>query len=700
MIRFFSNLPLFVSIIPLIVSILVSYYFYRNSVLTGFRKFMLITIKSLGIFLLLELFIEPSLFSELRSEKVGRNIVLVDDSRSNELSSANISRKEQIKRLLKERSNFRNNDWLYYFSSGNVKHFKTDEVDTASFSGCKTDLNEALFGIRTQFPESEFSSLTVVSDGCFNSGGNPLYKLKEFNCPVNTIAIGDSIQKKDLVIEKVLYNEKAFTNSRNVINVYFSAFGFGKQQVLLTLEREGQTIESKNIVLNGENSDYQSQFTVTESKRGFVKYRVKIDNKPGEVTYRNNTFDFLIRYIDDRVNVLYISSGPGYDNSFVLEILKRVGNYSITTRVQKNQSDFFEGPIDFNKFGDVSIVFLVGYPSDKINTSVYENLVTKIQQFKTPVLFIAQRNSDLGKLESLNDNIPFSASKSGSSEKLCGLRSTKSETTPENLPSVENLPQIFRNTGNITLKPGAVALIVDREKGEPILITQQNKNMNSAAFLAYGLWKWQLNDKTDNEKTAQDLIVHMVNQTVSRDKNVKIEIKPLKNVFDYTEPVEINSNIFDENHDAIGNAKVECDLIKNGTQVRSNIEFVKSNDYYSLKLPEMPVGDYIVNVRAYLDNNLYASGSSRFIVDTLNTEFLTSKSNFDNLRSLSLNTGGSFYKLLDMNDETKLNLNTKELNKEIRSTLIDNLWENKYYLIVIILIFSVEWFLRKRNNIA
>ena len=107
-------------------SVLISYYFYRKSSLNQFKKYLLLTIKSIAIFLLCILFIEPSFLFHKRNNSTTANILLVDNSRSNELTLNDKTKKSvQVKNLL---GNFKNigNIKSYTFSSG--------EANTFSFS--------------------------------------------------------------------------------------------------------------------------------------------------------------------------------------------------------------------------------------------------------------------------------------------------------------------------------------------------------------------------------------------------------------------------------------------------------------------------------------------------------------------------------------------------------------------------------------
>lgn len=104
-----------------------------------------------------------------------------------------------------------------------------------------------------------------------------------------------------------------------------------------------------------------------------------------------------------------------------------------------------------------------------------------------------------------------------------------------------------------------------------------------------------------------------------------------------------------------------------------------------------------------MKNELYAKDNSRFLVDTINTEYKVTKSNFDNLKELALNTGGQFFqagsdyssleKFLDTLNNRSISSSKPVIQKRF------DLWENKYVLILIIALFTVEWVIRKRNNL-
>lgn len=697
MIRTSINYSLVVVCVLLIFSFLISYFFYRNSALDKFKKYFLVALKTLGIFLLLVLFIEPSYFFSTISKPENLNLILVDNSRSNNLPfRENQTKASQVGSILNSGKNFFKGQKGFTFSSGDAEPLNLASADSLTFGGFETNLNGALPSIMTGVSAGNINTITIISDGNFNPGGNPLYKLKELNCPVFTIGTGDSVQHKDIVLDKILYNEKAFLNTNNTIKVYFSAFGFNNNNVNVNLKREGTIISSKNFAVDNNSKSAELDFDVTESKPGYIKYTIEAGNLPGEITYENNKTDILIKYLDNKVNLLYVSSGPGYDNSFVGSILKRVNNYHVVSHVQKSPIDFFEGNIDYNKFPDFSLIFLLGFPSAQTNKELANSILSKSREYKIPVVFFAQKNSDY---KSLNDYLPVSINNS-SQENIVSLKSTQTTTEYDFLKGLDNTAQIFRNVSGITPKSGSDVLASDKTSGEPVLIEGSENNINSLAFLCYGIWKWELNEKQDNEKFTEKFLTGIINRTLSKDKKEKLTITPAKNIFDYTENVLINAEALDENSKPINNITIKGELYKNNSKIK-DCDFTFVNNAYSSNLYRLPAGDYVLDAKAYKENNIYAESSVRFLVDTINTEYLITKSNFDALKIISQNTGGEFFAGTDSINTyiEKVNSFKKQIISGELAYLKFNLWENKFILIFIILLFSAEWFFRKRNNI-
>ncbi len=690
-----SYSPLFL-VLFIIIAAAVSWYFYRNTALSSPKRYILMALKAIAVFILLALFIEPVLSYLTGSEKQGRDIVLIDISRSGSLEN----RSAELRNILNEAGIEKSEGNVFGFSGNIAALSNTDSIE---FTGFSTDLASSLRSLKEQYPDGSYSTVTIISDGILTDGGNPLYEAQKFVAPFIVFPLGDTVLKKDIVIKKIAANEKAFTGTAVKIKAYLNIFKSSQAVMNVKLLREGIEIKSQQVNILPGQSNYEADFDVTETAPGKVRYTITAENLPDELTYKNNKSDLYITYIDNKVNILVISGGPGYDNEFTGSVLKRIGNYNITYRTQKSAGEFYEGPIDTRQFAELSTVFLLNFPATVTSAALANEIANNTKQFNIPVIFFAGKNSDYQKLGSFEDLIPFSVSRPNSGESILKLQPVGGiENGLDKIPGLGAANEIFKNVSGILPKPGSITLATDRASGEPIILNRVSGMSRSSAFLGYGLWRWKLNQGTNAEKTMEAMLIEMINMTLQKEKRTKLRVYPAKDIFDYTEGVKIYAEVYDENYLLTRNAKLTGKVTRKDGTSAGELKFTPADNKFTAELPHLPANDYYIECDAEYNGTYWAKDNNRFLSDTVNTEYLETRPDYDLLNVLASKTGGAvitadsvkeYSAILNKLKETLPKEETKE--KYLRF----DLWGNKYYLLLVILLFSIEWILRKRNNI-
>lgn len=688
-----SYSPLFLALF-LIIAAAVSWYFYRNQTLSTPFKIFLISLKALALFLLMALFIEPVLSYLVKNDNAAIDIVLVDNSRS--LLTA--GKQDELNSVIAGADIFGGVKRVFTFSNSTGL---VSTKDSLFINGYSTDLSSSLGKLKENYPDRSFSSITIISDGIFNSGVNPLYEVKNMGVPIITIAIGDTVQQKDIVLSKVVYNSKSMVNTPVKIKAYLNAYGFQGTSININLLREGNVAASKTVQLTGEQN-YETEFDISESTPGKTRYRIDITPSAGELTVKNNYEDFFITYLDNKISVLVISGGPGYDNEFTGSVLKRIGNFGITYRTMKSPGEFYEGAIAPNTFGELSALFLLNFPTAVTSAALMSDISNQVKLYKTPVVFFAGKNTDYGKLASLEEQVPFSISRPNSGETQFGLQIVGTSENPLVKLSGLGSQQVFRNVSGIIPKPGAVTLATDKASGEPVIISRITADSRSAAFLGYGMWRWKLNSGTNAEKTMEEFLLASIQMSIEKEKKTRLKVYPEKDVFDYTEEVRLIAEAYDDKFLPTRNAKVTAKLLdKNGSKA-GELELKPDGSRFLGVLPPMAAGDYTIECSAEFTDGVYATDKSRFLSDTVNSEYKVTRTDAAILRELANNTGGVYVEKGGYNDLNTLLGRIKSSKTEAlmpEKTIRFDLWNNKYFLILLILLFATEWALRKRNNI-
>jgi hypothetical protein len=693
-----SQYPLAIALLFLAISIAAAVFSFRKSHLSNRKKYALIAVRSIAYFLLLTLLLEPAIltFAKLNNETI--DVILVDNSRSNLLQGIRgISKIDQINNLLSNKTLTSGNHKVFLFSN-NTDALTDNNNIKLSYDGYETNLSDALKTLKTTLSGQPVSSITVISDGIITSGGNPVYDAKEFQAAFNVIGIGDTVQKKDIVVYNVLHNEKAFANTATTIKVDLRSYESVNENVNLHLQREGVTITSKVINIKNNPSLDEVTFDITESAPGFIRYRILADPVSGEMTQKNNYSDFIIEYIDNKTNVLFISSGPGYDNALIESIFKRIKNYSLTIRTAKNNTEFYEGGIDYRAFGELSAVFLLGFPETGFSTDVIRNIAAKCKDYNVPVIFFAQKNTDYHLLDLFEELIPFSVTRS-SGENITTLNviNHAGDNASKFPNELNNSVQVFKNQSGIIQKPGSEVLITDRTSGEPLFITRSYGKTKSTAFLGYGMWRWRLNTRSNNESAAEKFIVETVNLSLLKDKKTKLRVYPVKNIFDYKEGVSFNAEVYDDEYRLTRNAVVTANVYSKDKKFSQKITFTADENIFKSSISGLNSNDYTIDAEAEIDNSIYAKDNNRFLVDTLNTEYRNTRSDFSTMTELARNTGGNFLTAAEYSPDLLKRIENPE--PAALHSRRNNLWENKFVLFLIIGLLTIEWVVKKRNNL-
>ena len=303
----------------------------------------------------------------------------------------------------------------------------------------------------------------------------------------------------------------------------------------------------------------------------------------------------------------------------------------------------------------------------------------------------------------MDEFIPFNISRPNAGENLFRLQPVNIEGNGMGKVSgIGSTNEIFRNVSGIMPKPGSITLATDKSSGEPVMINRVSGNTRSTAFLGYGLWRWKLNPGTNAEKTLESMLLETINMTLQKEKRTKLRVYPATDIFDYTQPVKIYAEVFDENYLPTRNAKVTGKVLRKDGSSTGELLFTAEENKFTAILNPLASGDYYIECDAELNGSYYARDNSRFTSDTLNTEYLETRTNLALLIELASKTNGDVVVKDSLGNYTKLLDKYRNLpsNESLSSKYLRfDLWGNKYYLLLVILLFSIEWVLRKRNNI-
>jgi hypothetical protein len=285
----------------------------------------------------------------------------------------------------------------------------------------------------------------------------------------------------------------------------------------------------------------------------------------------------------------------------------------------------------------------------------------------------------------------------------------------------ESLAPLIKTETHFTAKPEsevlAEATIQGVKLGEPLVISRAVGRSRQIAFTGYGLWQWKLTsfgrerafaslsrkkDSTAAGESALDIFLgNSTRWLVTKDDQKRVRIAPTRKLYDAGEKIEFAGQVYDESFVPVDGASVTAKVM--GANLSSPIQLTLeplSNGRYSATLPQgLAAGDYTFSGEAKGDSKLLGTDGGRFNVGDYSIEFAEPRMRSDILRSLAERTGGKFYTpetaaSLMKDIEASSNFHAKKI-EEKKDFEGRNMWQ---LLILAVMFFSTEWFIRKRTG--
>jgi hypothetical protein len=119
------------------------------------------------------------------------------------------------------------------------------------------------------------------SDGIYNTGVSPLYS--NFKVPVHTVGLGDTVQRKDLVLNALRYNKVAYQGNKFPLQAEVRVHALPNQNVSVTVLGNGKTIATSQQQ-SANKTLLIFDFLVDADKAGIQRFDVVMQGVPTETT--------------------------------------------------------------------------------------------------------------------------------------------------------------------------------------------------------------------------------------------------------------------------------------------------------------------------------------------------------------------------------------------------------------------------------
>ena len=691
--------------IGLILIVVYSIYVYRFTLppVSKFKKGILTLLRSLALILLLFIFFEPVLTLIKKQILTPLNYFFIDNSKSITIKDGT-DRVSNLSSVTEKLNSASINGEKYFYSFASAVHsINNDSLNKLNFNESSTDFSK-IFSKINQI-ENNIASITIISDGVITQGSTPIYSAEKIGVPVFTVGIGDSSKKNDIEIKNVINNEFIYSETPTTILATILNKGFAGKTTQISLYENSQLVEQKSVTLDQSGVNSVS-FDYTPKQSGEKKLSIRINSIQGESNSLNNQKVFYVDVLSNKINVLLIAGSPSSDLTFIKNALTSDNNMRVNTLTQITPGNFLEANANA-KLDSADIIYLLGFPTNSTSEDFLNRLANKLENKSTPFFLLLSGDVDIRKLNKINNFLPVSVSLIDknylSVQPDIQIAEIDNPIVQNNSGSEwNNLPPINQPIVTLSVKPESKVIskvkINNQPRNNPLVVSRNFGSKRSVVLIGKDIWKWKLQTANKNLNLFDNFIISSTRWLNAPDDQKKVRIKTSKKIYSSGEVVEFSAQVYDESFNPVNEAEVKVKITGQIEKEEIVLNSIGAG-LYEGTVSLNKNGDYNFSGSALLNNKSLGSDNGSFNIGDIDIEMTETRMNFEFLNQLSNQTNGSFYLPTEINSLIrKLNEINKTATKEKLSTSDIRLWSDEWLLIIVILLFALEWFLRKRSG--
>jgi uncharacterized membrane protein len=626
---------------------------------------------------------------------------------------------------------------LYRFDE-HASAISREELVSLPADGRTTDIMQALLDVQQEYRDTPLAGMVVVSDGIVTAGDVGVDAARHAGIPVVTVGVGDLERYRDIDIAAVEAPNFAFLHNTVDIEVTVRSWGYKGQIIPLVLKQEGRILSTSSVLLDADRTTRRVTFTTTPKEVGRYRLSVETPVQVGEALRTNNQRDFQLQVRRDKIRVLVVSGRPSWNYRFLRRALKSDPSVDLISFI------ILRTPTDIVNVPDDQLS-LIPFPTNRLFTEelgnfdllIFDNFsyllyfpmlyLENIRKFVVEggafVMFGGDQSFDLGGFTNtpIEEILPVTLERVG--QGYVNGR-VKMELTPEGLqhpitklaPSAEDTQRIWQEMPPLRgfnwarrLKPDAVTLGVTAD-GQynrlPLMATMQYGEGRTLAFLSDQLWRW--NFEMVGAQGGNHYYLNMVHQMVRwlvKEPGLRpVQLSSDKDTYQVGDSVALRVKVLDHDFSpapaAILNLAVRD---PHGQVVRLNAVPTEEPGEFQAVVKAEQLGASRVEVDARLADRHLGEDVLIYQVMSSSAESLAGAPDHERLRQLAGSSGGRFFTASEVGADFPAVLRDilkRDLQYKIVEERALHLRHTPSAFLILVGLFGIEWFVRRRAGLA
>lgn len=535
------------------------------------------------------------------------------------------------------------------------------------------------------------AAVVLSSDGIYNRGQNPVAVAERMGMPVYTVAVGDTLPRRDAWLSHLRVNRIAYVGRSLAFEVTVNATQLkgGDSYLRVTDGVMRRQLTRVDVSYDAEYYSVAYTLEINIQKPGLQRYDVWLDHLDEEENIENNHITFYLDVIEDEQQVAIIGAAPHPDLTALKQAVESNPSYKATVLLAS----------DLQKSEYRTL-------NSELTLAIMHNLPTAtlavpeaVQEL--PQMYVIGMQTDLPRFNAMKTGLEIVSRVKKGSELTAVYNDgfTLFQFDRGDGEALEQLPPLTAPFGEAKASEGVQSLLTGRlgniDSRQPLVAATSQGGRRRVFVWGEGLWLWRLGDYLNSQSHGHfdRMVGQLVNFAAQQEGRERFRVEA-ERIYSTMDKVQLKGQLYNESYEPINTP--EATLTLTGDSIKSaDFTFARQGDGYALNLGTLPAGAYRYTAHSTLDGQKLTAGGT-FVVEETNLEASTLTADHTLMRTIGAVSGGSMYHP-DQLDALEAEL--RKIKPVIHThTRHSELLGLPLVLALILLLLAAEWVMRKYHG--
>jgi hypothetical protein len=599
-------------------------------------------------------------------------------------------------------------------------------IDQLTPNSPQTPIGDALREVINRKRGQPLAGVVLVTDGANNSGSQPRESaalLRQEAVPLYVYGVGIT-SPRDIIVANLFAPDVSFVRDEVNVTVRVRSQGLSGQSARVRLQLNSSTVAEKEIQF-GADGEQVVPMQFTPQSQGEFELTASIEPREDETVKENNSVSQPIKVVDSKIKVLLADQSPRWEFRYLQAMLMRDRRVDLKCYLAESDPAIARGtntpyleqfPSRREDIARYDLVLFGDIDPRRLSPNHLETLSYFVSELGGSFVLIAgkkfaphaYRRTILDRMLPVEfDNLPLTATEPVADKPLkleltsagrANLMMRLSDREEESAAIWKQLPPVFWVARVSRAKPAAEVLLVDPDPAKesrfgkmPVVAMQQYGQGQVLYVGTDNTWRWRKNAGDTYYTALWGQIAQRMAMLHVLGGSKRTRLSTDKKSYVTGERVQVFARLQTSTAEPLQEPTVKAAYGARGESKQTEVILRAAPDH-----PGLYRGEFIAPLAGQYQ--FWTEGDREapldFTVTEPKFEFGETAMNEGLLRELASATGGAFFREEDLH---RLPQTIAAKTERVKSPLEVELWSSPFYFVLMLLVLTGEWVLRKMS---